>query len=191
MHSSLSGLHFSPNARFEAKITVTGIDCYLSGPSAEQTMKIKARWSSLFWNIRAQLKLTAYLHPPLCPVSLLQTGSTCLKSRQLLYTLLTFHLWFPPPSSINTGTTWESDSEAQVGIRTEDLEAVCNWCENIRKARHAVEKQAQAKSISVAVGRLWGLGAFVLLFPGLYSGMFQRMQSTILVVYCQGSQRAH
>lgn len=41
---------------------------------------------------------------------------------------------------------------------------------------------------------LWGVSEaslFVLLFPGLYSGMFQRTQSTILVVYCQGSERAH
>ncbi len=35
-------------AQLEAKITVTGMDRYLSGPSAEQAMKIKVRCLSLF-----------------------------------------------------------------------------------------------------------------------------------------------
>lgn len=41
-----------------------------------------------------------------------------------------------------------------------------------------------------AAGRQRGL-AFVLLFLGVDSGKFQRTQSTLLVVYCQGSERAH
>lgn len=42
------------------------------------------------------------------------------------------------------------------------------------------------------LGWLWGVSeASLLCYYFQDSGMFQRMQSTILVVYCQGSERAH
>lgn len=175
------------------------MDRYLSGPSAEPVHWDQSEVFVFYFEGRAQIDDIPFSHPTLSPP---KTGSTRLQKQAITRTpssLFISHFSFPSPCKnmygLGLGGVVRAEAAAACsrGAQMEGLP----WCE-MNEKRQTQRRPAGAENTERNL--LCRLSAGCKLRPRFCvaisgrevdSGKFQTMQSTLLVVYCQGSERAH